>query len=288
MFDMHSHVIYGVDDGAKSIEVSKNMCRLSAEQGVDVICATPHFIPEEHEFDVELVRNRLQEINDYCRENDINTEVVSGCECYVHPDIPKYIEEGKIPTINDGKYLLIEFPMQDMPHYINDVIYKTLLKGIIPIIAHPERYSYMRKNPKLLYELVEKGCLVQCNAGSFLGDFGDSVKRMAFSFLKHNLIHLIGSDAHTDSPTRRGPCMKEAIAAIDEFSEKHVDTDFFRDNGLRVVNNQDIKYIEPIEYDYHGSEHYEHGEHHKHKHHSSSYKNNKSIWVKISNMFAKL
>lgn len=248
MVDMHCHVLYDVDDGASSIEESKKICEISAKQGIKYIVATPHFILEEIEQNINELEEKIEVLNKWCKKNKLQIEILTGCESYIHPGLPNYVSEKKVPTINNSRYLLIEFPMEEMPIYTEEILYKLMLKGFIPIIAHPERYSYIRKNPQKLFKLVEKGALVQCNAGSFVGYFGESVKRYANSFLKHNLVHVIGSDSHSHISRGRGPCIDEAIEAIKELDFK-VDIEMLTNNSINIINDKSIQYIEPIPYE---------------------------------------
>lgn len=269
MIDLHCHALWGVDDGAALEEQSINICKLSSEQGVEVICATPHFIIQEQELDKEEISRKVQAINKVCQDKGIDIKVVEGCECYMHPLIPQYIEENKLITINKSKYLLIEFPMEELPAYSFDILYRIQLKGITPIIAHPERYSFIRKRPSIACELVERGCLMQCNAGSLMGYFGKSVQHMAFSMFSHNLVHLIGSDAHTDLPDRRGPCIKECMEQIGTMDNVNINFDYLRDNANRVLDNINIPYMRPIEFE-----------------RNKGFKKNQNLWSKLVKMFA--
>lgn len=248
MVDIHCHVLFHVDDGADSLEESKKICKISAEQGITHIAATPHFILEEIEQDISELENKIEILNNWCRENDLDLEILIGCESYIHPYLPKYVAEKKVPTINNTRYLLVEFPMDEMPIYAEDILYQLALKGFIPIIAHPERYSYIRKNPQRLFKLVEKGYLVQCNAGSFLGYFGDSVKRCAASLLKHNLVHVIGSDSHRYGSQGRGQCMDKAMEEIAKLGFQCT-PEVLINNSKSIINNKSVEYMEPINYE---------------------------------------
>lgn len=249
MIDMHCHVLYEVDDGADSLEEAKKICEISADQGIKYIVATPHYIIEEIEQNVDELEDKIKTLNHWCKASGIDIEILSGCESFIHPLLPQYVAEKRIPTINNSKYLLVEFPMSEMPIYTEEILYKLMLKGVIPIIAHPERYSYIRKNPQRLFKLVEKGALVQCNAGSFLGYFGESIKKCAESLIRHNLVHFIGSDSHSHISTGRGPCIDKAI---DEITKLNFEYDVKRliNNSINVIENKTVEYIEPIPYDY--------------------------------------
>lgn len=272
MIDIHCHILWDTDDGAASLKEAQNMCQVSASQGVKAICATPHYILQERELDRDTIEKKIEILNEYCEKNSLDLKIVSGCECYINPIIYKYIDENKLITINNSKYMLIEFPMGELPYYTSETIYKILLKGINPIIAHPERYSFVRKNPNIICELIEKGCFMQINAGSLLGYFGSEVKSMAFSLLKHNMVHLIGSDAHSSIADERGICMSQAYEAINSFSNKIISVKDLHNNALSVIQNKEIKYTEPIKYDLKTKG-------------SSKYAQKNTVWYKLSKIF---
>lgn len=248
MIDMHCHVLFEVDDGAKSLEEAKKICEISASQGIKHIVATPHFILEEIEQDLDELEDKIRVLNKWCKDNNLELEILMGCESYIHPYLPKKVAEKKVPTINNSRYLLVEFPMDEIPIYTEEILYQLMLKGFIPIIAHPERYLYIKKDPQKLFRLVEKGALVQCNAGSFLGHFGDSIKKCAVSLLKHNLVHVIGSDSHSYISHGRGPCLDEAMEEIKKLNFECT-ADMLIKNSIDIINNKTIQYVEPITYE---------------------------------------
>lgn len=195
MIDFHSHILYGIDDGSRSKEMSLEMLNNSVKEGVKYICATPHFIYNEYETDINTYSNLLQELQD-AMSGKIN--VLKGLEVYINPELPQLYKEGKIWTINDKNYMLIELPMREFPIYTEKVFYDLRLIGITPILAHPERNLSIMKNPQLLINLIEQGTIAQMNAGSLTGMYGEPVKKVAIDFVKKNLIHILGSDGHNN------------------------------------------------------------------------------------------
>jgi protein-tyrosine phosphatase len=137
MIDFHSHILPGVDDGSKDFETSLKMIRNSIDEGVECICATPHFIPEEHEITREIYNLKLEQLK--CSTIGDHIQVISGLEVYINPTLPKLYKENKIWCINDKKYMLIELPMNQFPIYTEEVFYELRILGVTPILAHPER-----------------------------------------------------------------------------------------------------------------------------------------------------
>ena len=194
MIDFHSHILPGIDDGSKDFETSLKMIKISIDEGVECICATPHFIPEEHELTRETYNTKLEELK--CSIIGNHIQILSGLEVYINPNLPKLYKEKKIWCINDKKYMLIELPMNQFPIYTEEVFYELRILGVTPILAHPERNIEIIKDENLLVNLVNQGALAQMNSGSLRGKYGEKVEEFSRHLVKRNLIHVFGSDGH--------------------------------------------------------------------------------------------
>jgi protein-tyrosine phosphatase len=203
----------GVDDGSSDIDMTMDMLENSLKQGVEYICATPHFIVGEYELDPEDYHERLTILQEKA-EGKIN--IIQGLEIYINPDLPKLYSDRKIWGYNNKKYLLVELPMQQYPIYTEKVFYELRLLGATPILAHPERNLSIMKNPDLLVDIVEQGNLAQMNAGSLAGIYGSEIKKFAEKLVNMNLIHLLGSDAHNN--TRRSTNIQQGFKRIKELN----------------------------------------------------------------------
>lgn len=191
MIDFHSHIIYDVDDGAKDIEMSAKLLEISRNDGVNTICATSHYVCGVCEQDRDIYNSRLEEIRKLT-----SAQVVSGLEVRIVPEIVDRYEEGKIWGINDKKYMLLELPFEEIPKYTMDVIYELRIRGVKPVLAHPERNAEIMKNPKILNEFIEEGVLMQVCRGSIFGRHGSKCAKISRQMVKNNMVHLLGSDAH--------------------------------------------------------------------------------------------
>lgn len=167
MIDTHSHILPGIDDGAKDISHSIRMAEKAKNAGFKGIICTSHYL--KHNF--ELQRDDIKKIFDNFKEelikNDINIDVYIGNEVYVDDEITDLITSNCFHTINNTKYVLIELPMSHKIQYLDDIIFKIQNLNLIPIIAHPERYSYVQDNPNILVHLIENGVLFQSNFRKF-------------------------------------------------------------------------------------------------------------------------
>ena len=134
MIDLHCHILPGVDDGAKSMEEAIEMARIAQQDGIKKIAATPHYIEDGCYPSPEEIHRKVEELNHKLSEENIDIEILTGNEAYISPTLPELVQQKKVNTINDTQYLLIEFPMLDIPNYTEHVLYELKLMGITPII----------------------------------------------------------------------------------------------------------------------------------------------------------
>ncbi len=215
MYDLHSHFLPGIDDGPKLPEDTLAMGYIAVHEGIVGIAATHHF-SDDQSISVygEQWLASLQRVQPLLIENSLSIQVYSGAEVQISPFL--HLLEGiEALCINASRYLLVELPMADIPLYTEEVIYNLRIKGIIPIIAHPERNWRILDNPNLLHPLISLGALGQITSGSITGLFGKKVKRCARILLEHKMGHLLASDAH--SPHNRAPLLLSAKATIDKW-----------------------------------------------------------------------
>lgn len=207
MFDLHCHILPGIDDGAGSWDDSMEMARLSLADGVKTLVATPHYSPK---VEPELIIDLVEQFNSRLKSQELNLTVYPGMEAYLDPDLPQLLRGGRVLTI--GRHLLLELPFSALPLYTEDVLFQVMLAGYNVILAHPERNSQVIQKPELVFDWVSRGILVQVNSGSLLGKFGSAVKATTEILLKAKLVHFLGSDAH--SPSQRRPDLGDAALEL--------------------------------------------------------------------------
>lgn len=244
MIDIHCHIIPGIDDGAKDIEEAIKMAKLAYKDGITSIVATPHFMEEGMYRNNNQIGEKVDELNRVMLEEGINIEIMMGNEVYISPNLPELLELGQANTINNTQYLLIEFPMFDIPNYTEDVIYRLKLMGITPIIAHPERYKAVIENPNILIGFIEQGALLQVNGGSIMGKFGEKIGTTVETLISHNMIHLVASDGH--SSRSRTPRLKKAYEKVKAIHGEEKASKLFKGNPKRVISNKNIAFEQPI------------------------------------------
>lgn len=195
--DIHSHILHGIDDGPETLEQTMAFCTKLKQQGIEKIIATPHFISGDTYMPAaEEIREKVKLLQKEIDKKKIGLKVFPGMEVFASHDTIERIRKNEILSLNDSKYILIEFPLKAVPRYASDLLFAMQLEGYIPIIAHPERYcSDYRKNG-FLTQLVDKGALLQINSGSLAGAHGKKAKKAAEQLLRAGMVHLVASDAH--------------------------------------------------------------------------------------------
>ncbi|APF24071.1 MULTISPECIES: tyrosine-protein phosphatase [Clostridium] len=236
MIDIHSHIIPGIDDGSRSMEMTIDMLKIAEKSGIQKVFATPHYLLEYGESKIDEVKGYVREINERLKEEQIGIKVYSGQEVYFTENIVNDYINGNIGTLNDSKYMLIEFDMRNFESSVFDYLYELQVKGITPIIAHIERYKYIIQTPELINRFIGEGYLFQLNSGSIEGKFGSEVEKTAKLLLKNGVYNFIGSDAHNASFSR-GMDVKDALNLIDCDNLNK-----FEESSTLLINNENVKF----------------------------------------------
>jgi len=209
MIDIHCHILPGLDDGPRTLEESVEMCRIAAGDGIRTIAATPHFKPGMFEHPALLVREKIEALADALQAQNIDVRIVPGADICVTPELKQHIGSLDYLTLNKtGKYFLAEFPDVVPPQW-EAFLLSFLDQGIIPIITHPERNRWFQDHRPALYSFVSRGGMLQLTAQSITGKFGPEVRTFSEFLLRHDLVHVLASDAH--SLVDRPPILSEAI-----------------------------------------------------------------------------
>jgi len=183
------------------MRTSVAMARLAASAGITTMIGTPHWIEDEHETDPAVVRQTVRDLQAELNSKAIPLTVLPGNEALICPDLPDRLKKGDVLTLADkGTHLLLELPYEDLPTYVDDVIFKLQLTGVTPVLAHVERYTYVRSDWHLLERWVQRGCLAQVNASTLSGPRRDDT---AQDWVDRGLIACTATDAH--DATRRVP-----------------------------------------------------------------------------------
>ncbi|MBY7144612.1 tyrosine protein phosphatase [Virgibacillus sp. NKC19-3] len=242
MIDIHSHILPGVDDGAKTESDSIAMAKAAMDDGIDTIIATPHHRNGQFENDRQMIQTNVSILNDLFAKEDIPLTVLAGQEVRMNGDMIEDIRNGELLALNDTKYLFVEFPSDHVPRYANQLLFDIQVEGFIPVIVHPERNRELLEHPSRLYDFVRKGALTQVTAGSVVGKFGKSIQKYSDQLIEANQTHFIASDAH--NTTTRGFVMKDAFEHV-KHNHGNDYVAMFMENSQLLVANMNVNRMEP-------------------------------------------
>ena len=237
MIDIHNHIIYGVDDGSRSIDESLKMIELFMENGFDKIIATSHYDPSRYMVKRDEILEKSYILNDEIKKKSWDFKIYPGHEIQVGTDTLDKIHKKELLTLNNSRYVLLELSFVNKAIFLKDLIYNLSLEGYVPIIAHAERYPYVEKNISYLYEPIKMGALVQINYSSM-----NSHPYITKKLLEKNMVHFIGTDAH-QSKWRNPNIYDEKRSIIDIIGENKF-------NSLSFMNPQKVIDDEFIASDY--------------------------------------
>ena len=197
MIDLHSHILPGIDDGARTYEDSVTLVRELSLQGVTKMVATPHYV-DESIYTSPRARNLelIEELSARLGEAGVAMELTLGNEIYINGRILELIAAGEISSMADSEYVLVELPMSgDYPNY-EEILRALIRAGRKVILAHPERYESFQKDFALIEELFDMGVLLQSNIGSITGQYGKAAQKTMKNLAKRKMVFGFGTDIH--------------------------------------------------------------------------------------------
>lgn len=244
MIDMHCHILPAVDDGSKSVSDSLKMAEEASAAGFSAVFATSHFIDEEYSKNKEDYGAAFKNLKIELCQKKISLDMYPGNEVFISPAMTGWIREKKFWPLNNTKYILMELPQLAQVLYLDNAIFEIIDMGFIPIIAHPEKYACVQEDINFVYELIRKGAFFQMNFASIIGHYGGQIKKTAISLLKHDMIHMFGSDAHRKNSiyTHMEPVM-DALNRICGADRVKLLTETFPE---KIIANQNVTAAEPV------------------------------------------
>mgnify|MGYP006067348935 FL=1 len=246
MIDIHSHILPNIDDGARSIEETFNLIKEAQKAGFEAIISTSHYMENYYETDVPEREVWVKAICENLQTKNIETNLYLGNEIYFSDNIIELLEQRKASTINYTSYVLFELPLNAEPMNLYDVVYEMLQYKLVPILAHPERYSYVQKDPDLIYDLIEKGVLMQANYGSIIGQYGEKAQIIVRKFFENNMVHFLGSDVHR--PNTIYPKIPQILREIESIIGSEKLEELTTKNPKLLLNNKKIEIEEPTDF----------------------------------------
>lgn len=208
LFDVHCHILPGVDDGARTENSTKRMLKFAAREGTNTIIATPHFNYGTDFEQTKEIYAKYKMVRAWWKHISPKKELYLGSELFYSESILDALRKGQALTMNGTKYVLVEFPIYAEYGYIEHAVQRLLYAGYLPILAHIERYKSLRKKGRV-QQLVDMGAYMQVNTSAIIGKHGILTKWYLLKLIKHRLVHFIGTDAHGSH--ERKPEMRECV-----------------------------------------------------------------------------
>jgi protein-tyrosine phosphatase len=245
MFDLHSHILPGIDDGAVDSDHSLTMARLAVADGIQGIICTPHWLIPHFDNTREKVLEAVRDFERLLREKDIPLKVYPGTELRFDADLPQKLESRELLTMNDtGRFALVELHEGMIPHNIENLFWDMQLANITPVLAHPERNSVLARDPSRLSAWIEMGVLLQITTGSVLGRFGPDIQRFVVLLLEHDMAHILATDSHGTKSRR--PRLSPALRAVSNIVGSEAAHRMVEDIPRMIIEGQSITVPDPI------------------------------------------
>jgi protein-tyrosine phosphatase len=237
MIDIHCHLLPAIDDGAKSWDVTLEMCRMAAADGITHIVATPH-ANFEYRYDRAAHLALLNEVRSRISDIGLNLQLTLGCDFHLSfENIEDAVAHPERYAIGDTRYMLVELSEYTIFH-VTDSIFRLRSAGLEPILTHPERNPVLLKKPELVKDYVYAGALVQLTANSLTGFWGKYSQKMSESLLQQGLVHFIASDAH--GIKGRPPLLSKARNVAANIVGEAAATRLVEDNPAAILANQPL------------------------------------------------
>jgi protein-tyrosine phosphatase len=244
MIDLHCHILPGIDDGPATLEESLAMCRIASADGIETIVATPHFRPGRFNASSHLIRESLSGLDAAVQQEGMRLRILPGAEVAISPELPHYLETAQHLAINNGRYFLAELPPDGVLPRWDSFLLSLTKSGKTPILAHPERNPWFWSRPEALYSFVGQGGVVQITAQSLTGFWGEEARDFSRLLLEHNLVHVLGTDAH--DARYRAPVLSFAAKQAEQVIGRERALAIVSSIPRAIINGTDVLLPEPI------------------------------------------
>ena len=242
LIDIHTHILFDVDDGPRTEEESLQMLKQAVKEGITEIISTSHALKPHYDVSYATVETQLKYLSKLIDHNDIPLTLHSGHEVRLNDKLDNLLNHKQIHVLANSNYVLIELPSNAVPIYTKDMIITLKSAGYTPIIAHPERNRAIAEQPRKLEQLIRAGAFAQITAGSLAGHFGKAVQKLSLELVRANYVHTFGSDAH--NLTTRPFLFLKGLSYLEK--KKELDAvDILLENNCRIIKNQQMILLEP-------------------------------------------
>ena len=242
MYDLHAHILPGVDDGPADIEDSIEIARIAASNGTRAILATPHRKDVTELSSVPHIRELTAELRHRIESENIPLALSLGMENHIDASLPEDAATGKALTMNGSRYILVEMPFFgsiEEHGYVEGALYGLQSQGLVPVFAHPERIEAFQQQPTLLERYIRMGMLSQLTRGSLLGHWGEEIRRFSLELLSNGMAHILSSDTHSHHPPRT-PELGEALQITSEIVGRQRATAMVNDIPRAILKDRTL------------------------------------------------
>jgi len=214
MIDLHCHLLPGIDDGPTDLATSLEMARIAVADGITTTFCTPHIYPGLYENNAVDIRHRVANLQLILQNQNIPLKLNFGADVHLVPGLLDGIRSGRVPTLGDSRYLLLEPSHHVCPPRFCEAVFELIGAGYVPVITHPERLPWAQDHLEDFFALARSGAWMQVTGGALMGKFGARTQRLAERFVGEGWTAVLASDAHTTN--RRAPQLREALARAGE------------------------------------------------------------------------
>lgn len=210
--DIHCHIVPGIDDGARNVAESVEMARQAVADGTTTLIATPHQLGGNRHVTVAAIQQGVANLRTQLEAAGVAVTVLPGADVRIEPELPRLLKCGDVLTLGDhGRHVLLELP-HDVFVPLEPLLAALRKQGLVGILSHPERNRGIIANPALMADVLRAGGLLQITAGSLLGHFGSSCRKIAEHAVRQQFVHFVASDAHDTQQRTFG--LRDAFAAV--------------------------------------------------------------------------
>ena len=213
MIDLHAHILPGIDDGAKDLEMALEMARIAAADGITLLACTPHVNAPIHSNTAQSIAQATATLQNHLASHGIGLELLVGADIHLTANLLQLLQDGTAPTLAGTGYFLLEPSHDVMPPHIDRFCASVIEHGYTPILTHPERLAWINQHYDVICKLDSLGLVMQLTAGSVTGRFGRTAQYWADRMLAEGRVDLIASDAH--DAKHRPPVLSKSREAIE-------------------------------------------------------------------------
>lgn len=236
--DIHCHIVPHIDDGARSSTQALRMIDIAYKNGIRAMIATPHYEVGKYDNNIDEIQKQFSKIKDLALKKYRDFKLYLGNEIFYSYGVVNNLEEGKIFTLADSKYVLVEFSPNDKYKYISESLYELVNNGYIPVLAHAERYEEVMEDIDNVERLVDAGVYIQINAHTIAGKYGHGIRRRVMKMIKNDLVHFIGTDTHSDG--HRSPDLEECIKYLNKKTDEETVVRLLSTNPQKIIAKEYI------------------------------------------------